>query len=73
MLGATIALRGQPLDGQRLPDCVGDVQCYATPDPSRPDVCEANWHLSTGCFMGIDVCSDRLRLVNSIDVGSRCR
>ena len=67
MLGATIALLGQPLDGQR-PDCVGGVQCYATPDPSQPDVCETNWDLSTGCFMGIDICSGRLRLVNSIHV-----
>ena len=54
MLGATIALLGQPLDGQR-PDCVGGVQCYATRDLSQPDVCEASWDLSTGCFLGIDI------------------
>jgi len=59
MLGATIALLWQPLDGQQSagPDgCQGGGQCYVTPTMDEPDVCEANWDLSPGREMGIDIC-----------------
>ena len=56
LLGATIALLGQPLDGQEPGGgCAGGAQCYVLPDWT--DVCEANWDLTTGCNMGIDICS----------------
>lgn len=53
MLGAAVALMWQPLDGQGR-GCAGGSQCYVSPDWT--DVCEANWDLSTGCIMGIDIC-----------------
>ena len=61
MLGAAVALMWQPLVGQhpggRNEGCAGGSQCYATPNLEQPDVCESNWDLSTGCNMGIDICS----------------